>query len=389
MNLPETPSYMPKVISKTDLNVALDTLLSDRNLGNISGLVIDIRQVMNFRESMKQSLIRGKNAVSKSSELAKKSKTIIVDPMTNYLGKVPIRDSLMKNLEEDLPEDLMNYLKRTQKGTFDRADFIENCKKWIKSTNFSEAFIQIQNKCNAGIMLQPYFTIYKTNFEEMLELNIQLAKQSMNHAKRVLNKTFGVVVCVDKILLRDTGRLEQIFLKFKEIDADWCFLKVDNFNSESRDENYESIRKFFQLARKIFGKNIFFLDINEFALILSLDKIRVFSFPMYTSTAFIIPKVKEPPLSKDGRYVNPESMKRLKKRGMRYLPCSCHYCSPFAERSVSSIEDFLWQRLRREHWIWWLDDEIRKILDADDTGLSESLKQRFERTIHREWVDLI
>lgn len=389
MKLPEMINYMPRVITKTDLDVVLNVFMSNKNLANVSGLVLDIRQTMNFREAMKQTLMQGKKPVSKFSELGKKGKIIILDPMTNYLGKVPIRNFLIKSLENELPKYLMDYLKGTEKGTFDRTDFIEKCREWVKNTELVEAFIQIQNKCRADILLQPYFTIYKSNFAEMLDLNSQLAIQAMNHAKRVLKKPFGAVICIDKILLRDSERLEHILLRYKDIESDWYFIKVDNFNSDSRDENYESIRKFFQLARQILGKNLFFLDINEFALILSLDKIRGFSFPMYTPTAFIIPKIKEPPAIKDGKYIHPESMKRLKKRSIKFLPCSCDYCTPYVERRVSTINGNLWQMLRREHWVWWMNDEIRKIIDANDTGLSESLKQRFERTIHREWIELI
>lgn len=95
------------------------------------------------------------------------------------------------------------------------------------------------------------------------------------------------------------------------------------------------------------------------------------------------------PKDREGKYVHPEDMRRLSKRNIRYLPCGCIFCSMYKERRVSNISFEAWQTLRREHWLWWLNDEIQKILDANTTGLSESLRQRFQRTIHNDWIRLI
>jgi len=389
MNMPKTINYLPKVINQLDLDTVMNILLNGHNLPHISGIVIDIRRVISFRDTMKQAVIKQGKSISKKAVLEKNEKMIIIDPTTNYIRKIPIRNFMRdkKGLRNELPQDVVAYLDQTERSGFDKDAFITNCKRWIDNARFTETIMDIQHTSYADILLAPYFPIYKSHYNDMLEVNLELARQGLNHAKRVRKQEFGIVICIDKLLLKDLDKLELLFFKYKEIEADCYFLKLDNFNSNSKDENYENIREFFKIAKRILGDNVFFLDMNEFAFILSIDGIKSFSCPMYISTAIII--AEEPPELREGKYIHPENMKRLTKGKIRYLPCPCEYCSPYADRRASTIESKVWHKLRREHWIWWFNEEIKKILDATDSGLDESLRQRFERTIHKDWVNII
>jgi hypothetical protein len=392
--------YYPALLGRHDMTAVMPALVRDVAFFNgIGGVVVGIWIYDKFRDFMAKTMAHNGREITNRKKFIDNDKSILIDPMTYILGS-QYKNFIRKRakIRAELPSNVLQYLlnleeiHKNKTGGYEKGVFIENVIEWSKSSELTKAMIKLQKEGGATLLFSPYFTNFRSNFNAMLEANLEFAQQGINNVKRIENAKLGIVICIDKTILKDDDyedRLRNLFTAYKEklTNVDRFFLKIDGIDLNDKNEEYEKIRKMVEIANKVLEQSVFFLGIHEFGLILSLDGLEDFSSPMYSNLRIIRNKKGNRKASSVGRYVRPKDMERLKKDDIRYLPCSCIYCSAYS--NVSQIPPREWNILRKEHWIWWLNDEIKQVTEADDSGLAQSLKDRFSRTTHRDWVGFI
>jgi hypothetical protein len=197
------------------------------------------------------------------------------------------------------------------------------------------------------------------------------------------------VICIAKnmlnINLEDMRNkvYDEILEKYKDLNPTAVVIKITDFNTSSKDENYESILAFAQKLKEKIKVPKIYLNMNEFAYILLIADLDVYSTRMSRKTnidAPIAAKLSKEEIAENrsGQYYIDRKMKLVKRSAVKKIICRCPFCQLYLNQSANKLDDEVWRKLRILHFIWIKNDELRMIItELKKNSLRAALQSMF------------
>jgi len=394
----KTPSFFPTVARKGDTRDLMDAksqLETTRsvNMPHINGIVIEAHSIPKVLDKhlklTRQTRLVSREPGDKFTHLydytSEYGLVLIIDPNLDRINTSQTYREGFQKLNQQYKMQREGTGRELGKEFFTR----EILDKLItqtpvdpvsfKNPDFITRTLRLQQKYKSDVFLPPYSAINIRTIEEDLNLNLELY-----HAADQINKfLFGgeksliPVICLHKNMFkvshnklhktsvksRPKNRIgwDKLIDKFVGLDSDMIILKISNFNTQSRDENYKEVLRFFDRLKSKTTKPIIFFNMNEFAYALMKYGLDIYSARMSRS-GIDIPIQPVGERSPYGKYYIPRKMVLVDFEDLEELPCSCPFCEPYGDGSHKDLNPSNWNSLRIRHFVHEKDGELEKLI---------------------------
>jgi len=393
-----TPTYFPSLTRVSDAENVVEAVrvLDEQDeplLPYTGGFVVESQLAPSVLDDFDRSVQTDLNGNRKFSNIYSivddLDRCLLIDPNTDRLLYFNYRED-MREISDHLPDPFLDVADALDADddedgedgaemAMEHRDAYPRLKEEVSPPNFVENMLGLQNEYGPDLFLVPYYPIELDTYEEDIEANLDLYRISQNLANTLYDREVAPVLPVKRSILsadaeQENGRRQppqawlDIIHTYRELDTDILFLKATNVETdpdELHKTDSEGIFHFFRLFRQFTDMPTFFLGLDEFSYILMAQGLDGYSHPMYQNP------FRRPIRGGDSSDI-PRHRKFLVPRKWGWerfdqldsLGCNGPFCEPYNDTHPSDIELSDQDTLRKRHWLWLRDEELREINDA-------------------------
>lgn len=389
-----TPTYIPNLIKRHDrekLVLTINTLLEKREplLPHTGAVLVEAQntqEVLGDLRDVTQRELTGelKDFTTLQSVLDKLNRGLIIDPNTDRILFSAYRSNI-EPIKTNLPNKLVSISREFDKEDTDIEydEAYHKFKKKVSNHQLSKDMIDLQRKFDSTIRVPPYYSIDAETVDRDLKYNVDLYKKSKTHAKENFEDNLVPVISIRNSILkldsfRENGRLHppkewgKIINKYRDLDPDLYLLKATNAEIDPdwvEKPISEGILEFFKLFRRYTGVPAIFLGLDEFAFLLTDQGLDGYSHPVYQNP------YRQPKRGGNSEGPNHRKFLRPRKGGwvkfdqLETLGCNGPFCEDYNDDiSPSEIPLNDQDDLRKCHWYWLKDEQMRQVYEAIGNG---------------------
>lgn len=413
------PFYLPQIARKNDVAKILDTIIHLEKAGrkkilpNIRGMLMEADSTHDIMDkhlkltyqSQLFERIKGSQFLSFYNYLKDYEMHFFIDPNLDRLDLRPIYQRRFVSLgTEFFTQKLLDLLKNGDVPSSDKLD----------NMDFVRRVLEFQIKYKASVLIAPYTAVDIGSVDDDTRINLSMYSAAVDITYKLLKKRYPSppipVISIKKNMLiaKDNkgkvAKWDSLLELLEDMQSSvtntfgqgltfpFIFLKISNFNTLSKDENYENILKFFRYMQS-FKKPILFLNMNEFAYMLFGEGLVGYSTRM-SRGGMDIPagrNLPEEARTVFGKYYVPRKMALVLKDKLHKLPCNCLFCAPYKKTLVKNMKNVEeWNSLRIYHYLWIKNEELKEIInEMKKSSLRAALQSMFADSNWKNFLDYI
>lgn len=384
------PTFFANLIEKTDRTHLVATIndLAEQGeplLPYLGGVVVESQRapvVLEGLEDVTQTELNGdqKDFTTLFDVLSNLNRNLVIDPNTDRLLFSTYRNEI-KPIRDYLPQEILPTLAELDRGEpdIDYDEAYSIFKEEVSSGDLVDRSLQLQADYHSDLRIPPYYSIDADTLEEDLSQNINLIKITEDVVSEEYSEFVAPVIPLRRSVfaqkheregehLKPPEEWSKIVRKYRQLDPDLLFVKATNveMNPKQLDQTEtDGIFDFFNLLRRNTGVPIIFLGLDEFAYTLMAHGLDGFSKPLYSSP-YRSPK-------RGGATEGPNHRNFLIRRKLGWktfdqldsLGCHGPFCREYnGEVRPSDISLSDQDTLRRKHWFYVRNQEVKEVYDA-------------------------